>query len=590
MLKVYDKNETDFTKNGLAVLNKAQDVNISREINGEYRLNFSLPGDDLKWQYIQQRNKVVCEGQQFRIYRRGRKKDGSINKDVECLHVISDAAQKFIPYLQNLIGQTPRSILLTVFAGTSFYVMTEDEVAALGMSWVTDFTDIFECSKTNPLEVVKKVIENIQKGELYIDNYSVALVEKIGKDTGLRCSLSNNLQAISDLEDSNSLITRLYAYGKDDLPLPIAAAPNGYIESSEGIALYGVIEGYIDYDTGDPEELHQKALWEFSPDNPNRKDVVDTSYTIELIELYKLLGNNYKVGVGDSIVVIDKTLGIETKQRVVKYNCYPFGANQSNVTLGRPPKTYADVIKSSAKASTRYTNSINQSGEIKTSYMENLSGNLKQTINASLKEVSIHKKGDLWEFGNNSAIAIVDGMLAIANSRDAEGNWNFRTFGTGNGFTADEIVAGILKGIQIQQLSDSGNKLMEVYKDVNGGVIKVYDNSQLLNIKVGVESGTESNVGGTLVFYKDSPYSTPPNSDPYKRIEMGIRGDYGAGVTNYRDNNAKARISLSADSGLGPYIGVKDTSENLKSFFTQDEAYAGGKRLATEEWVLSIIG
>ena len=35
----------------------------------------------------------------------------------------------------------------------------------------------------------KRQIENCGKGEIYIDNYNIALVERIGRDTDIRLSL-----------------------------------------------------------------------------------------------------------------------------------------------------------------------------------------------------------------------------------------------------------------------------------------------------------------------------------------------------------------------------------------------------------------
>ncbi len=513
MLKVYDKNATDFTNNGFGPLQNAQNVKISREINGEYTLSFSLPGDDSKWEYIQQRNIVLCEGQRFRIYRYGQTIDGNINKTVDCLHVITDAAQKgekFIPDFPDCIGFTPRAILLTAFAGTSFHVMTETEVSALGMSWVTDLTDIFECSKTYPLEIVKKVIESIGKGELYIDNYNIALVNRIGKDTGLQCTLSNNLQSIGQTCDGESIVTRLYALGKDGLPLPADVAPNGYIDSPE-VSKYGVCSDYMDFDTEDPEELLEQALWQFSPDNPKRIDMQDDSYTIKLIELYKLFGNAHRVNLGDSIKIINKRSGIETTQRIIKYTYYPYSANESEITLGRPPKTYMDVLKESYQTTRKFNQMVNQSGEVKAEWLETLIGNLQQTVNSALKDVSLHKKGDLWEFGNQTAIAIVDGILAIANERNPDGTWNFRTFGDGSGFTADLINVGKLKAIEIEGCTITGGTLIgAIIKTAEGRSrteiqpsgwyteINQYDDSNVRRMKIGTNFD-----GGSITFYDD---------------------------------------------------------------------------------------
>lgn len=584
MLRVYDRTATDFTKNGLAVLQNAQDVKITREINGEYTLSFKLPGDDPKWEYIQQRNIVWCEGQIFRIFRYGQTIEGTINKTVDCLHVIADAGQKgekFIPDFPDCIGYTPRAILLTAFAGTSFHVMTEAEVQALGMSWVTDLTDIFECSKTYPLEIVKKVIESIGKGELYIDNYNVALVNRIGKDTGLQCTLSNNLQSIGQTCDGEGIVTRLYALGKDGMPLPSSAAPNGYIDSPQ-IAQYGICADYIDFDTDDPQELLEQALWQFSPDNPKRIDMPDESYSIKLIELYKLFGNAHKVNIGDSIKIINKRSGIETTQRIIKYTYYPYSANESEVTLGRPPKTYMDIIKESNKTNRKFNQMVNQSGEVKAEWLETLIGNLQQTVNSALKDVSLHKKGDLWEFGNNSAIAIVDGVLAIANERNPDGTWKFRTFGDGNGFTADLITAGTLRGINIHQISDDGNILMEVFKDSYGGVIKIYDNGERLNVKIGVESGQGDNTGGTLILYNDS--STRP------RVALGIRKDVDSGMIQALDTNKRVRVYLAAEQLDGEAgIFIYDVFGDNVTYLRETSGAINGDPIVTESMLQEAI-
>lgn len=578
MLRVYDKNATDFTNNGYGPLQNAQNAKITREINGEYTLSFSMPGNDPKWEYIQQRNIVLCEGQIFRIFRYGQTIDGNINKTVDCLHVIADAAQKgekFIPDFPDCIGYTPRAILLTAFAGTSFNVMTEAEVEALGMSWVTDPTDIFECSKTYPLEIVKKVIEAIKKGELYIDNYNIALVNRIGKDTGRHCTLSNNLQSIGQTCDGEGIVTRIYALGKDGMPLPSSTAPNGYIDSAEGIAQYGICADYMDFDTEDPEELLEQALWQFSPDNPKRIDREDDSYTIKLIELYKLFGNAHRVNIGDSIKIINKRSGIETTQRIVKYIYYPFSANESEVTLGRPLKTYMDVLRESNQTTRKYNKMINQSGEVKAEWLETLIGNLQQTVNSALKDVSLHKKGDLWEFGNNSAIAIVDGILAIANERNPDGTWNFRTFGDGNGFTADLITAGILRGINIHQVSDDGIILMKVYKDANGGSIDIFDNNGKHNISMGSEGVGGDNVGGTLVLYNDG-WDKP-------RVNLAIRDNTDSGVIQALDSNSITRVYISGEQAEGEAaVIIYDTSGHARTYLRETHGIINGEPIATE--------
>ena len=44
------------------------------------------------------------------------------------------------------------------------------------------------------------------------------------------------------------------------------------------------------------------------------------------------------------------------------------------------------------------------------------------------------------------AIQILGGSFRIANSKGPDGEWQWRTFGDGNGFIADAFVGGVLKG------------------------------------------------------------------------------------------------------------------------------------------------
>jgi len=49
-----------------------------------------------------------------------------------------------------------------------------------------------------------------------------------------------------------------------------------------------------------------------------------------------------------------------------------------------------------------------------------------------------------------SAMTLTGNGFAIANSKNIWGEWNWRTFGTGEGFTADEIIAGYLSAERIE--------------------------------------------------------------------------------------------------------------------------------------------
>ena len=58
MIRIYSCNETDFSSNGLAILDEAKDVCITHELNGSYNLQFEYPIDSAKWEFIA--NNRIC--------------------------------------------------------------------------------------------------------------------------------------------------------------------------------------------------------------------------------------------------------------------------------------------------------------------------------------------------------------------------------------------------------------------------------------------------------------------------------------------------------------------------------------------------
>lgn len=460
MIKVYPKGTTleqMRTSNGLCVLKQANEVCISQEINATPVLTFAMTTDSKSWQFIRQNNLVLCDGQIYRIYKKSRQKDSKITRTVTALHVISEASQRLILTFPKQIGKTPKEIMSKAFENTPFIMVT---ALPNGMKWVTEPTDfIDDISKVTPMEITKQLIEKLGKGELYINNYEIALVEKlISNPNTVNATTKLNVKSISDEEDGTDIITRLYPFGKDDLPL---SGDVPYVESPL-IDELGEREGYKEYkDITDPEELRAKAEYEFSEENPKRIDMPNLSYNIGLIDLYKIYGERYKIGLGDSLKITDFDLGLDTVQRIVKYQYYPYSAQSSSVTLGNPPKTFTEALKTLVSSEEKFSHALNGEGNLKTSFLENLIKNKSEYITDAIlaNEVTVHKTGDLWFFENaagDRAIAIVDGQLAISDTKNADGSWVWTTFIDGKSVTADVINSGTLNTDLIELKSTDG--------------------------------------------------------------------------------------------------------------------------------------
>lgn len=457
---VFDKFATDFSGTGLAVLINAKNIKIREVINGEYMLSILLPRTDPAWQYIQPDNFINIEGQNFRIrsFDEVRDNTGKLLSNIQCEHVWYDAVDcKHLPDV-TLIGVTPQAVLEEAFEGTRFTIGTIE---------ITTLTDIF-LSKANPMQVALKLIDNVG-GELLRDNWTINLLNKRGADNGIQFRIGKNISTVKRTTDATNVITRLYPYGKDSIEISNVNGGLAYLDSP----LIGNYDkpkvGFIDYkDIEDNIELKNTALEEWSTDDQDGIDKPRVTYDAQVVELKKLLefGDAEAFSLGDVITIIDDGLNANTRQRIVEYEYYPFEPQRSTVKLiNYDVKSYQEkqlgTMISGFTQTSRYVDSVTTSqGDINAASLENIQAKLSTEINVGLsKKACLHDYGDVWVDDLNNptkAMGIVNGMFAIANSKKANGDWDWRTFGDGDGFFADLIIAGTLMGIIIKSLSSDG--------------------------------------------------------------------------------------------------------------------------------------
>lgn len=480
-----------------------------------------------------------------------------------------------------LIGQTPKQILQYAFSGTRF---------TIGIVEITTLTDIVLDDKAYPPEIVAKLIENVG-GELVKDNWTVNLVTRRGNNTGVQLRYGKNQVSLKKSTDTKGVITRLYPYGKDGMQI---AGSLGYIDSP----LKGNYDrpriGHIDYiDIEDPSELLAAALKEWSTPNQDGIDKPRVTYSGEFVELKKLkeYGVIEAFGLGDIVNIIDEGLGINTTQRIMEYEYYPYEAKRSTVNLSNTkPSVYKDNRPSNIIGNTistsRFVDRItDSSNKLDPGWFANIKSKLKTIFNGGLKDAVMHKAGDIWVDNPNNptkAMGILADGFAIANSKLSNGDWDWRTFGIADGFFADLITAGTLRGINIQQISSDGTMLMKVYKDTNGGSIDIYDNNGKLNLSMGSEGVGGQNVGGTLVLYNDG--LTKP------RVALGIWGATDGGIIQALDTNNRLRVYISAEQPDGAAgIFLYDAYGNNTSYLGEYGGMINGEFIQTESTVLDKI-
>jgi len=98
----------------------------------------------------------------------------------------------------------------------------------------------------------------------------------------------------------------------------------------------------------------------------------------------------------------------------------------------------------------------------------------------------------------------------------------------------------------------------EIYDDVKGEVIRLFNADDELNVKIGAESGEGANIGGTIVLYN---YANKEAED-FSRVALGTLKDTDSGILQIMN-----------------YNGI------INTWLTTTEGYIGNSRIATEQWL-----
>lgn len=348
-LKLHEFNATIFNKGCIEYLDKAENVCVTEAIDAPHSLTFDYPMIDDKAEKIIENRIVSVEGQAYRLYDVARTYSGSRMLKARARRIFFyDAEMHHIPTIGNdtdpsnsTIGVDPYVVIRKAIEGTKFELIPDDELAEMGMTRLGADglkIDFFPTDKINTYNVIKNVIETAGKGEIYVDNFRVAVVESIGEDSGVRLTLTKNIKSLTVQYAVDDMLTRVYPYGADDLT--ISSVNNGvpYLDSPEGIEKYGIIEGYLDYpDYSDPEKLMAHAKWDLmGEDNDKRFDIPRLTLTGDIIDLSKLAeyGDMEKIRLGDTVRVYDDNNMY--KKRITNITYYPFENKQPTVTIGAP--------------------------------------------------------------------------------------------------------------------------------------------------------------------------------------------------------------------------------------------------------------
>lgn len=304
----------------------------------------------------------------------------------------------------------------------------------------------------------------------------VSLLNQRGFDTGKRFTYTKDLESIKRTVASDDVFTALCGYGKGEevgegygRRINFASLNGGkeYIEDNELKEIWGRPDGtgkahsfgvVVFEDCEDPAELLQLTRDVF----PSFKEP-KVSYECSVIDLERAGFEHEGSGIGDVVAIIDREFPTEIRLqgRVTKYEQDLLDDSETIVTVGNIVDNLASQMSEQQAALNSLQNRSSNwdvAAYTPTAYLEQVMDALNENFTAAgnyyhqsfgngiiFATVPMDENGKPTQTGG-SAMQLTGEGFRIANSRKSDGTWNWRTFGTGDGFVADHITAGTITG------------------------------------------------------------------------------------------------------------------------------------------------
>jgi phage minor structural protein len=288
------------------------------------------------------------------------------------------------------------------------------------------------------------------------------------------------------------------------------------------------------------------------------------TYSMTTLDLYRILNiEQNSVDLGDTVAVIDRDLGIEILARVIEQDENLDYPEQDNSVLGNFLPNYTGLSNQSSGFQA-LKEQVDATGGIDPLWLKTEFGFARDALRAGNGTV-IMNEGDgilIVDDPTNpqKAIKLIGGTLALANSRDlTTGEFNWRTFGTGDGILADLVDTGYLKFDRAQ-----GGTLT-----VGGAVTGYKDLTQTEQVNfVGKANGDGDNT--RRIFYSNSATT---EGTPSTEVSAGY-----ANVANPNDGLSMYQTITNAQTFAGfRYIRdyLNGNTVNAYNYWNEIEAWTG---------------
>lgn len=540
MIQLYKAENTNYDFNGNFIIHP-ESCKLGAELNGTWTLTTVYPHIDddevfneIKADAVIKADTWLNEAQLFRIY--------SIDKtddDVTAYArpIFFDAKNETMLLDVRPTNCTGQVALDKMCAGTRYS----------GESDIKDISTAYYVRK-NLIEAISSSDENSflsrWKGEILYDNYKVIINKAAGQDRGASVRFGKNMTAVEQDINYDDVATRIIpvAYNGHMLdgqsPWIDSENINKYATVHTKVIEYSDIKLAEDTTSSDEtgyanilmlrEALKKRCKEEFDAG----VDLPTITYRVDLVELsqyeeYKDVKDLERIFLGDTVLCENDNLNISTKAKAIKitYDC--INQCNTNVTLGDYEANFLDDMSSNIKT---VLNNIDEAGNVKGESIAGLIDLMQTKLKAS-REIAKKQIERAILFEDNDPDSSTFGAMSlgttgfqIASKKNSSGDWIWTTFGTGEGFMANCIIAGILYSQNYVE-NKQGVKI-----DLNAGLIEAFNlawkaaYSQMtsdgkLTVKDIVVNGGSMNINDMFKVTKDGKLSW--NASKSKMSEDG---------------------------------------------------------------------
>lgn len=522
MIQIYSPTNTNYDNNGDMTLMPSE-ATVHPILNGAWEATLTHPLDaEGRWKYIVDEAVVKMPSfngnQLFRIKKK-EKSDSGITATME--PIFMDAMGDCFLTDVRPTNATGQEALNAMTAPNSKYSGQSDIlVTATAYYQYKNLIEALNDGEDN-------CFLNRWGGEIIYNNFTVIVNQRAGGDYGVELRYGKNIpqDGMTEEVDFRDVITRIYP-----------KAFNGYTMSNDGYVDSPLVNNYptvkattitysdvkmrVDVQEGDEdngviicdtqEQLNAALTAKCNAEFEGGIDKPAVSISADMVllqntEQYKDYAVLETVSLGDTIHCINSHLDITTDARVIELEYDSIRQKVVSVVIGDYQYEYFNNVTSAAE---KAESAIRNDGTVRADQIQGIINAQKANLRA-MKDIAQTQEVRAVLFEDLDPSSPTFGAMClgtmgfqIANERTADGrDWQWSTFGTGDGFFADYIVAGTMLADRIRggTLEVGGSGLGKdgeiIIKDANDNILCIL-NDIGVDVRKGSIIGTVITLGG----------------------------------------------------------------------------------------------